>query len=145
MLRYEALSTADPDSAWALIARPARWHEWAPHLRGAWGLGDPEVRPGARGAARLLWAIPIPAAVTARRDADAERSWTWRVGPVVMDHYVAQRPGGSVVGVDLRAPAAVEALLRVSYGPVVRLLVGHLARVAARDAATPPRPRRRAR
>jgi hypothetical protein len=131
MLRYEALSTADPDEAWALIARPGRWHEWAPHLRGAWRLGDPEVRPGARGAARLLGAVPIPALVTARRDTGPERAWTWHVGPVAMDHRVAARPGGCVVGVDLRAPAALEALLRVSYGPVVRLLVGNLSRVAA--------------
>lgn len=138
MLRYEVRSTADPDDAWALLARPARWHEWAPHLRGAWGLGDPEVRLGSRGAARLLGVVPVPAVVTARHDARAARSWAWRVGPVTMDHRVEARPEGCLVGVDLRAPSAVEAVLRVSYGPLVRLLVGNLARVAATGTASAP-------
>ena len=57
MIAYRAASTAPAAEAWSLIARPARWHEWAPHVRGAWGLGDPEVELGARGAARLLGAV----------------------------------------------------------------------------------------
>jgi hypothetical protein len=58
VLRYEAtLQPGTEATAWALLARPDRWHEWAPHLRGAWGLSDPatgEVEPGRRGAVRLL-------------------------------------------------------------------------------------------
>jgi hypothetical protein len=129
MLSYEAASAASPDTAWDLVARPARWHEWAPHVRGAWGLGAPEVRLGARGAARLLGVLPVPAAVVAK---DPGRSWTWRVGPVELDHRVEPRAAGCVVAVDVRAPAAVEAVLRVSYGPVVAILVRRLARVAER-------------
>jgi hypothetical protein len=128
MVTYSARSAARPQDAWALIARPARWHEWAPHVRGAWGLGSPEVELGARGAARLLGALPVPASVTAKRPG---RSWTWRVGPVEMVHRVEPAPGGCVVAVDLAAPAALEAALRRSYGPLIALLVRHLARVAA--------------
>ena len=128
MLRYEARSDADPATAWALVAEPARWHEWSPHVRGAWGLGEPEVRRGARGAARLLGVIPIPARVTAVADG---HSWTWSVGLMELDHRVdPDGAGGSIVGVDIRAAPAVEAVLRVTYGPVVSLLVRNLARVA---------------
>jgi len=130
VLTYEAASAAPPAVAWALLAEPARWHEWAPHLRGAWGLGAPEVQVGRRGAARLLGVVPVPAVVTAK---EPGRSWTWRVGPVTLDHRVrACADGTSVVVVALRAPAPLEALLAVSYGPVVGLLVGRLARVAER-------------
>lgn len=135
MLTYEASSRAPVDEAWSLIARPGRWHEWAPHVRGAWSLGSPEVRRGARGAARLLGAIPVPARAVAKRPG---RSWTWRVGPVDIVHRVAPAPGripGSIVAVDLIAPRALEALLALSYGPVVALLVHNLARVAGRSAS----------
>lgn len=129
MIAYRARSAAPPATAWALISRPGRWHEWAPHVRGAWGLGDPEVELGARGAARLLGALPIPARVTAKR---AGRSWTWQVGPVSMVHRVSPRRGGCEVAVEISAPRAVERALALAYGPVVGVLVRRLARVAER-------------
>ena len=133
MLSYEAESTAPPDRAWALLVEPERWSRWAPHLRGAWGLGRPEVEPGSVGAARLLGVVPVPARITGKAATGPVCWWSWRVGPVDLVHRVAARPGGgSVIGVDIRAPAPVEAALRVSYGPVVSLLVRNLARVAAR-------------
>jgi hypothetical protein len=124
--------------AWALIARPAAWPAWAPHVRGAWGLGAPEVRAGARGAARLLGVVPVPARITEKVDG---RSWAWRVGPVDMDHRVEPGPGdGCTVAVTMSAPAPVEAALRLGYGPVVALLVRNLARAADRAASgSPPR------
>jgi hypothetical protein len=92
------------------------------------------VRLGARGAARLFGAIPVPAVVVAKRRG---RSWTWRVGPVEIVHRARPGPGGrgSVVAVDLVAPRALERVLALSYGPVVALLVRNLARVAERSAA----------
>lgn len=133
MLRYEARSAADPATAWSLVSEPARWHEWSPHVRGAWGLGEPEVQRGARGAAKLLGVVPIPARVTAVADG---HSWTWAVGFMELDHRVDPAPEGpgSVVGVDIRAAPALEALLKVTYGPVVALLVKNLARVAGQRA-----------
>jgi hypothetical protein len=130
MLRYASTSTGPPAEAWALLSRPARWHEWSPHVRGAWGLGDDEVRAGAHGAARLLGVVPVPAVVTR---VDAPRAWTWRVGPVELGHEVrALGDGGCEVATTLRAPHALEAVLAVTYGPVVALLMRNLARVAAR-------------
>jgi len=84
---------------------------------------------GARGAARLLGAVPVPARVTAKR---AGRSWTWKVGPVSLVHRVEPLGTGCEVAIDLCAPRPLERLLSVSYGPVVALLVRRLARVAER-------------
>src|SRR4051794_5287226 len=76
---YEAESAAPPRIARALMARPRLWSVWAPHIRGAWGLGAPEIEAGRRGAVRLLGALPVPARIVAK---DAGRSWRRRVGPV---------------------------------------------------------------
>jgi hypothetical protein len=137
VLHYEVCSDdADPDLAWALFAQPARWSAWAPHLRGAWGLGSPEVEVGRSGAVRLLGAIPVPVTIVAK---DAERrSWTWRVGlAVAMEHRVQTHPGGpTTLSVTIRAPAPLEAALRVSYGPLIEVLLARLSRSAT--ARRPP-------
>lgn len=130
MRSFSADTLAPPAVAWRLLARPGEWRRWSPHVRGAWGLGAPEVRAGATGAARLLGAIPVPARVTAKRDG---RSWTWRVAPGVVEmvHRVAPRAGGgAVVTVELRAPGPIEAALALAYGPVIRASLRRLAREA---------------
>jgi hypothetical protein len=134
MLRYEATlepgAEADP---WDLLARPDRWHEWAPHLRGAWGLTSApggEVEAGRRGAVRLLGALPVPVRITAKEPGTA---WSWRVAGVVdMDHRV--EPHG--VAIHLRAPKPVELALGATYGPLIALLLRNL----SRSAAARPRP-----
>ena len=128
MVSYRATSSAPAGAAWALLAQPARWCEWAPHIRGAWGLGSPEVVEGARGAVRLLGMLPVPARITDKRPA---RSWTWRVGPVDMVHRVTgRRGGGCEIAVELSAPGPLEPALRATYGPVIQLLVRRLAAAA---------------
>ena len=127
-LTYAATSRADPETVWALLARPDRWREWAPHVRGAWGLGAPEVAGGRSGAVRVFPAIPVPIRIVAK---EPRRSWTWRIGPVTIAHRVEPRGEHSLVAVDLDAPAGLEAVLAVSYGPLVERLVRNLARVAA--------------
>jgi hypothetical protein len=89
------------------------------------------VEEGARGAARLLGAVPVPARVTEVRPGT---SWTWRVGPVSLVHVVRRRRTGCEVAIELHAPAALEAALAFTYGPVVALLVRRLARVASAGA-----------
>src|SRR3712207_9595504 len=115
MLSYEADTEAAPRAVWDLFARPARWHEWAPHIRGAWGLGSPEVQVGRRGLVRLLGAPVVPARITRKR---AGRMWAWKVGPVELTHRVEPSAEGSRVATDMHAPAPIEATLRVSYGPL---------------------------
>jgi len=126
MRTWTADSEASPGAAWALMSRPQAWPAWAPHVRGAWGLGSPEVREGALGAARLLGVIPMPAKITAK----SARSWTWQVGPATMVHRVVERPGGCTVAIDLRAPGPLEPLLAATYGPVMQLTLNRLARTA---------------
>ena len=120
-------STGPAEAAWALLSRPREWPSWAPHVRGAWGLGDGEVTAGRAGAARLLGVVPVPVRITAKTPG---RSWTWRVGAVVeMDHRVQTRDGGGcTVAIDLRAPAPLEAALAAAYGPVIALTLRRLAR-----------------
>ena len=113
----------DPARAWELISRPQEWSSWAPHVRGAWGLGQGEVRVGARGYARLLGVVPIPAQITA---VDPGRSWTWQVGPVEMVHRVDRAAEGCTVAVEISAPAPIEAALRIGYRPLVDLLLSRL-------------------
>ncbi len=117
------------------MAEPERWKEWSPHVRGAWGLGHPEVEPDSLGAARILGFVPVPAQIVAK---EAGRSWTWRVGPATLVHTVTpRRHGGATVAVSIEAPGPLEPLLAATYGPVVQLLVSNLARVAAsRSTAT---------
>ena len=131
MRTWTASSTASCDDAWRLLSRPASWSQWAPHVRGAWGLGAPEVRTGAAGAARLLGAVPIPARIVAKRPG---RSWTWRVGfgLVEMAHRVEPREsGGCTVSIDLAAPAPLERVLGLAYGPVIQGTLERLGRKAA--------------
>lgn len=135
MRTYSATSSASADAAWPLLARPGRWPEWAPHVRGAWGLGSPEVRKGALGAARLFGALPVPARIVGKRPG---RSWTWRVGPVEMVHRVEPRErsggkasgrdsGGCEVAIDVIAPAPLELALAAAYGPVIAATLRRLA------------------
>jgi Polyketide cyclase / dehydrase and lipid transport len=125
---FAADSKATPDQAWALVAEPARWPEWAPHIRGAWGLGSPEVEEGRIGAARLFGIVPVPAKITSKT---AGREWTWHVGPMDLEHAVHPTPVGSRITMTIRAPGPLEPLLAFTYGPIVQLLVRRLARVAA--------------
>ena len=127
-LTYAAEANATPDVVWELLARPARWREWAPHVRGAWGLGQPEVEAGRSGLIRLAPALLVPVRVTGKR---AGRSWDWKIGPVAIRHRLEPRRERCVVAVDLDAPAPIARLLAVSYGPLVAVLVRNLARVAA--------------
>lgn len=122
---------APPERVWALIARPDEWARWAPHIRGARGLGSPEVRPGARGAVRLLGLPVVPAQITAK---EPGRSWTWQVGPVTLRHRVEPAPGGALAAIELSAPGPLEPALVLTYGPVVGLVLRNLARVAAGSA-----------
>jgi hypothetical protein len=136
MKTWTAQSGGSAAEAWELISRPARWHEWAPHVRGAWGLGE-VVRAGDAGAARLLGAVPVPVRITT---VEAPHAWSWRVGALVeMDHRVAARPGGGViVALDLRAPAPLEAGLALAYGPLIAYALRRLAARGVESAVTRP-------
>ena len=129
MLRYEAHTDASPDTVWALLACPTRWSSWAPHMRGAWGLGWPQVREGAMGAVRLFGVVPVPARISRVNPGE---SWAWQVGLVAIDHLVEPLADGrgTVVAVAIDAPGPLEAVVARTYGPIVQGLLERLAEVA---------------
>lgn len=129
MLTYEAHTDAGPDTVWTLLACPSRWNEWAPHVQGAWGLGWPQVREGAIGAARLWGVAPVPARVVR---VDPGESWAWQVGLVTIDHRVEALPDdeGAVIAITMDAPGPLEAVLRRTYGPIAERLTRRLAEVS---------------
>jgi len=86
---YERASRARPSAAWRLMARPALWKRWAPHVRGARGLGDTEVTPGS--GAVIVGVVPVPVTVTRK---EPGRLWAWRVGAVEIVHRVEPDPRG---------------------------------------------------
>lgn len=118
-------SSAAPDQVWALVARPENWSRWAPHVRGAWGLGRPEVEQGRLGAARLLGVLPVPARIT---EVEPGRRWCWTVGPIRIVHEVEPAGSGSVVSMTVDGPAPIV----LAYGPVVAVMNRRLARAAER-------------
>lgn len=117
-----------PERAWALYARPEAWSAWAPHMRGASGLTTyrGEVRAGARGLVWLLGVAPVPVSVTW---VDRGHSWSWRVGPVEMDHVVEPRDGGCRVALVFRGPALVERICAALYGTPAQLFLRNMGRV----------------
>jgi len=126
---WSADSDGPAKAAWSLISRPDAWPEWAPHLRGAWGLGGQEVREGAVGAARLLGVVPVPAVVVDKRPG---RSWTWWAAPgVEVVHRVEPRAGGCTVSLSLSAPGPLEPALALLLEPVVTRSLRRLARISA--------------
>lgn len=138
MRTWTATTSAPPSAAWALLARPQAWSRWAPHVSGAWGLGDPEVRPGAIGAARVFGRLPLLARIT---DVQPGRAWVWRIGAVgllEMVHRVEPRPGGGCeVAVDVLALPPLDRVVELTYGGWIREGLTTLAREAERDAGVP--------
>jgi hypothetical protein len=129
MRTWSAESDGSPGAAWALMSRPDAWSAWAPHFRGAWGLGAREVREGAIGAARLLGVVPVPAVIVDKRPG---RSWTWWAAPgIEVVHRVEPRPGGCTVSVSLSAPWPLEGPLALALAPVFEYSMRRLARLAA--------------
>jgi hypothetical protein len=122
--------SAEPSALWALVARPERWHEWSPHVRGAEGLGDPEVKAGAKGRVILRGGVALPAEVT---EVVPGRSWTWRVGGIVVDHVVIPvEGGGSALRMRVDSIGGPWSLAARLYAPVVGLIARHIVRVAER-------------
>jgi Polyketide cyclase / dehydrase and lipid transport len=83
---------APATEVWSLLARPDRWHEWSPYVRGGEGLGEAEVEAGAVGKVVLLGGVRLDAEILA---VIPGRSWTWRVGGLRVRHEVEPTPSGA--------------------------------------------------
>jgi hypothetical protein len=129
VLRFSEVSRGRPEAAWALVSEPARWSSWAPHIRGAIGLGSPEVQRGRRGVVLVAFIAPVPVRVS---DKSEGRFWDWRTGPLWIRHQVeSDGEGGSVLSIEVRAPAPLEALVGLTYGPLIRWVLHRLSVLAA--------------
>ena len=134
-MRWEVSSTAPAPAVWPLYSRPARWREWAPHVRGASGLGEREVVAGRLGVVWLAGLAPLPVRITGKR---AGRSWSWRVGPVAIAHELRpRRGGGCTIAVELSAPVPLEQALGATYGQAIPWLLRRLAAAAESPALNP--------
>jgi uncharacterized protein YndB with AHSA1/START domain len=85
-------AAAPAAEVWSLLAEPARWREWSPYVRGAEGLGEPEVEARAVGKVILLGGVRLDAEIL---DVVPGRSWTWRVGGMRVRHEVEPTAKGT--------------------------------------------------
>lgn len=128
MRSWSEPAEAAPATVWELMARPARWPSWAPHLRRSWGLGSPEVEASRRGFVHLGGVVPVPVRVT---QVTPGVSWSWRIGPITTHHLVEPIGLGSKVTLALEAPGPIEPGLAETYGRTFPPLLRRLAQQAA--------------
>lgn len=125
------LCSATPERLWQVVARPDLWSRWSPYVRGAEGLGSPEVEQGARGKVVLRGGIRVPAEIL---EVSPGRSWSWQVGGIVVHHVVTPDPEGSQLVMNVESKSALWAPAALAYAPVVNLIGARLARVAEEEA-----------
>lgn len=120
---------APADAVWSLLAEPARWHEWSPYVRGAEGLGEPEVEEGARGKVILLGGARLDAEIL---DVVPRRSWTWRVGGLRVRHEVEPTPAGARLSMTPEGDGPLWGPAALIYRLPTALIERNVARVAGR-------------
>jgi hypothetical protein len=118
---------ARPARLWELVARPDLWSRWSPYVRGAEGLGSPEVEQGARGKVVLRGGIRVPAEIL---EVSPGRSWSWQVGGIVVHHIVTPAPGGSRLVMSVEPNGTLWTPAALAYAPVVNLIARRVAQAA---------------
>ena len=131
MMRVHAVDCDAPsERVWALISQPERWAEWSPHVRGAEGLGSPQVVEGAEGSVVLRGGFRIKARIT---QVTPGESWSWQVRALLVHHAVRPLPGGrSRIEHAVEGFALPWSVVAIAYMPVVGLMARNIARVAKR-------------
>lgn len=111
------------------MARPDQWSRWSPYVLGAEGLGSPEIEPGATGKVILRGGIRVPAEIN---EVVPGRSWSWRVGGVIVHHIVESTAGGSRLAMPVEAIGRAWSVPAALYAPVVGLIARRIVRIAER-------------
>jgi hypothetical protein len=134
-------SAATPAAVWALLAVPARWPAWSPHIRRADSHPGP-VEVGDEVRVRSYGPVAVRTRITR---VDDGRRWDFRVLSVPSPwrleaaHAVVARDAGSRVVVGMRLSGPGTPLLGIAflnaYRPLAALAVRRLARLAAREEA----------
>ncbi len=70
----------------------------------------------------------VPVRISAK---EPGRSWEWTTGPVRFRHIVEPREIGCRIRLEMEAPGVIEPLVRAAYGPLIKLAIRRLCRVAA--------------
>ena len=130
MLTRKLDCEASVETLWALVARPEQWSRWSPYVRGADGLGSPEVRAGARGEVILAGGLRLPARIL---EVDPGRSWSWQVGGLVVDHVVEKTAGGSKLSMPVRPARGLWKPAALAYAPLVSLIGRRIVNLAESD------------
>ncbi|MBS0550864.1 MAG: SRPBCC family protein [Proteobacteria bacterium] len=124
------METEAPAAAvWSLLAEPARWGEWSPYVRGAEGLGEPEIEAGARGKVILLAGARLDAQIL---DVVPGRSWTWQVGGLRVRHEVEPTPAGTRLSITPTGAGPLWGPAALIYRLPTALIERNVARVAKR-------------
>ena len=130
MLGFGSATTGAPaGEVWSLIARPARWREWSPYVRGGEGLGEPEVEAGAKGSVVLLGGVRLPAEIV---EVVAGRSWTWQVGGLRVRHGVEATPSGARLSMTPEGDGPIWSPAALLYRLPVAIIARRVTRVAER-------------
>jgi hypothetical protein len=114
---------------WSLLAEPRRWRERSPYVRGAEGLGEPEVAAGARGKVDLLGGVRIDAKILA---VVPGRSWTWQVAGLRVRHEVEPTDSGARFTMTPEGDGAFWGPAALLYRLPTALIERNVARVATR-------------
>lgn len=141
--RLSRRAACPPARVWALLATPACWPAWAPHIAHVTADGDPHapatVRPGQR--LRLHPPVPGLAVAVTVTDVDPDVSWAMRadlpLGRMWADHVVTGGPSGTTVALTLRwgGPVPVGAALLRAYRPLAGRALDRLVALAEGDEA----------
>jgi Polyketide cyclase / dehydrase and lipid transport len=115
---------------WSLLAEPARWHEWSPYVRGAEGLGAPEVEAGVVGKVVLLGGVRFDAEIL---DVVPGRSWTWQVAGLRVRHEVEPTPSGTRFSMTPDGNGPIWGPAALIYRLPTALIERNVARVASRS------------
>ena len=122
-----ARGPAAPDEVWDRYARPARWPQWAPQIRGV-DVADERLRVGTTG--RVIGPLGVAASFVVQRWDDATMRWSWQAwfGPISLrlDHGVDARGTGSSTFLTVHGPLPVV----LGYLPIARFALGRLVRAA---------------
>jgi uncharacterized protein YndB with AHSA1/START domain len=114
---------------WSLLAEPRRWREWSPYVRGAEGLGEPEVEAGGRGKVVLLGGVRIDAEILA---VVPGRSWTWQVAGLRVRHEVEPTASGARFAMTPEGDGAFWGPAALLYRLPTTLIERNFARAASR-------------
>jgi hypothetical protein len=123
--RARARGPVAPTEVWQRYARPERWSEWSPQVRGVETDCDVLVA-GAAGRVRSLFGTEVRFVVL---DVDHHAMrWTWKVragllGMVLEHHVHATDDGGTLAEVYIHAPWPVARLYRLPATVALHRLV----------------------